>query len=295
MIGLLNINKPANWTSRDAVNRLQKLLAFKKIGHAGTLDPMATGVLVMLIGPATRLTEFVQRQRKFYRAGVRFGLTSTTDDIWGECQTVAAREFDRQELQSVVSQFVGQIQQVPPRVSAVKIAGKRAYQRARAGEQFEVKPRHVHVYSIEIVSFEYPNCVLQIECGSGTYIRSIARDIGAKLCSPAVMSSLERTRIGNFPVQHALDFESLQKQENARELLLENTLPTRQAISDIELIAIDESGISALEFGRKLALNSEQPELAVADQDGELLAVMSRCQNGLYRPRINFVPILRAG
>ncbi len=212
--GILNIDKPAGITSRRVVDRVVKLTKQGrkrlKVGHAGTLDPIATGVLVVCVGPATRLIQYIQEQRKEYRVTFLLGRRSDTDDIEGEVvETPDVELVLREQIVSLLPRFIGTIEQVPPRFSAVHVDGERAYILARQGRDVDLQPRPVVVHRLEIVRFEYPELVLDIQCGSGTYVRSIGRDLGEALGCGAVMSALVRTRIGTFELENAVPFDEL--------------------------------------------------------------------------------------
>ena len=208
--GLLNVNKPRGVTSRDAVDRVERLVRPAKAGHAGTLDPLATGVLVICVGQATRLIRFVQMMRKQYRATFLLGHSSETDDIERDVIAIPnAIVPTRAMIDGVLPQFIGDIQQRPPTHSAIKIAGRRAYKLARKGADFELAARTVTIHRIDLLRYEYPELDLDIECGSGTYIRALGRDLGAALGTAAVMSALERTAIGQFHVEQAISFDRL--------------------------------------------------------------------------------------
>lgn len=210
LFGVLNLYKPPGKTSRDVVNIVQRLVRPNKVGHAGTLDPMATGVLLVCVGPATRLVSILQQAPKTYRAMFRFGQRSDTDDNTGEIEvTENARPVEREEIEAVLPDFCGVIEQTPPAYSAVKVDGRRAYALARQGEDVSLKPRPVRIDSIQIIDYAWPDITLSIRCGSGTYIRSIARDLGERLGGGALMTALERTEIGTFNSENAIDPDSL--------------------------------------------------------------------------------------
>ncbi|CAN5312573.1 hypothetical protein BH11PLA2_BH11PLA2_41760 [soil metagenome] len=206
MDGLLVIDKPGGITSRDAVNQVQRLLPRKtKIGHTGTLDPLATGVLVFCIGQATKLADKVQAMGKCYETRIRFGAVSTTDDVDGvvsfnESVTPPTLEAIREAMTA----FVGAISQTPPAFSAVKVGGRRAHDMARRGMSVPLEPRIVQVRSIDILKYEWPWLDLAIDCGKGTYIRSIARDLGAALHVGGLVETLRRTRVGPFVAEAGL-------------------------------------------------------------------------------------------
>lgn len=199
--GFLNLDKPLGWTSHDVVGRCRRILHTKRVGHAGTLDPAATGVLVVGVGRATRLLDYVQDGSKEYVAHVVLGVDSTTADIDGRlvedpAQSVTA--VSAAAVEQILPEFVGQIQQIPPKYSAVKQDGEPLHRKVRRGEPVDVPVRTVHVSSISVLSFEWPDLVLHVECGSGVYIRSLAQDIGARLGTGGYLHHLIRTRVGPF-------------------------------------------------------------------------------------------------
>lgn len=217
MQGFLNLNKPLTFTSHDCVAIVRRSLGTKKVGHGGTLDPLATGVLPIAVGRATRLIQYLA-EGKAYRAIVRFGLTTTTDDLEGDILTQqAVHHLTEEQVQAQLNQFLGTIDQIPPRFSAVQVDGKRLYDLARKGQAVEVPTRQVVVHDIELVNWqpgEFPEATLAIHCGPGTYIRSIARDLGAELGTGAVLSGLERTYSSGFDLKDSTalrDLESLAK------------------------------------------------------------------------------------
>jgi len=203
--GLLSLNKPAGVTSRQALDVVKRLARPAKTGHAGTLDPLATGVLIAAVGSATRLIEYVQRMPKAYRATFLLGRSSPTEDIEGEVTELSdAPQPTLAQISAAAARFVGRIEQRPPAFSALKVEGRRAYDLARKGKFVELKTRPIDVYRIEVVVYQYPELVLDVECGSGTYIRSLGRDLAESLGTAAVMSALTRTRIGGFSLEDAV-------------------------------------------------------------------------------------------
>lgn len=214
--GVLVIDKPKGWTSMDVCARVRARLrrggAPKriKVGHAGTLDPMATGVLVVLIGKATRLCERAMAETKRYEAEVDLCHTSDTDDAEGNLLQVSVfREPSRSEVEAALTKFVGEIMQKPPAVSALHVGGRRAYELARAGTPADLPARPVRVYKAELLSYEFPLLRIDVTCGKGTYIRSIARDLGGMLGCGGMLSALRRTASGGFQVQNARALDSL--------------------------------------------------------------------------------------
>lgn len=210
--GFLNLHKPANCTSHDCVAQVRRLLRTKKVGHGGTLDPAATGVLPIAIGACTRLLPYLP-PGKAYRAVVRLGMTTTTDDLAGEVlDRRGAGAVTLGQVAQLLPQFIGQIEQVPPNYSAIQVGGQRAYDRARSGEEFSLPARSVEVMEIAVRAWqagEFPELTLEIDCGAGTYIRSIARDLGAALGCGGTLASLVRTRSGNLTIGESVPLAAL--------------------------------------------------------------------------------------
>ena len=211
--GLLNLNKPSGITSRQAVDVVQRLARPAKAGHAGTLDPLATGVLVVCVGAATRLIEYVQRMPKGYCAAFLLGRHSPTEDIEGEVTELPNPPVPTlDQLVAAARRFVGRIQQRPPAFSALKVEGRRAYQLARRGDKLELQARPIEIHRIEVARYEYPELALEVECGSGTYIRSLGRDLAESLGTAAVMSALVRTFIGGFRLDESVNPRQLTRE-----------------------------------------------------------------------------------
>lgn len=212
--GFLNLNKPLSVTSHDCVRQVRRLLKIKRVGHAGTLDPLATGVLPIALGPATRLLQFL-RQDKAYRATIRLGITTTTDDLEGEAITSPVPQLNLESVKAVLQQFQGQIQQVPPRYSAIHVQGKRLYELARSGNVPEVEARPVEIFELKVLAWrsgDFPELDLAIACGPGTYIRAIARDLGAALGTGGTLAALTRTNSSGFPLSESLTLAELESQ-----------------------------------------------------------------------------------
>lgn len=214
--GMIAINKPSGMTSHDVVAKIRKISGIKKVGHAGTLDPLAEGVLVVGIGrEATKKLGKIVEKEKEYIANVRLGMDSSTDDEEGEKKKYnVARKPTMQDIKKVIDQFIGEVQQLPPRYSAVKIRGKRAYKRARRGEQFPLPPRSVEIKNISIMKFNWPHLKLKVTTGPGVYIRSLARDIGQSLGTGGYLAGLKRTRVGIFVIGKSHTIENMQLTKN---------------------------------------------------------------------------------
>ena len=253
MIGFLNVDKPAGITSRDVVNRVQRLVRPDKAGHAGTLDPLATGVLVVAIGSATRLVEYVQRLPKIYQGTFLFGRMSDTEDVEGAViELTDAPIPGLAEIEAALPTFVGTIEQRPPAYSAVKVAGKRAYKMARRGETVELAARPVEIHSLKLVRYEYPELELLVHCGSGTYIRSLGRDLAESLGTAAVMSQLRRLAIGPFQIEDAVDLNDL-----SPDLIKDRLLPLTMALGGIPRVVVSPEEVVRLAKGQKIEDTSE--------------------------------------
>ena len=225
--GIIIINKPTDWTSHDVVAKLRGILKTKRVGHGGTLDPMATGVLPIFIGRATRAAEFCENAEKEYITAIRFGITTDTQDITGTILKSCMAKITADELQAVIPLFLYEQKQIPPMYSAIKIGGKKLYELARRGIDIDRPPRDIYISEIELLTQaiqgrEGSNALnefaLRIVCSKGTYIRTICHDIGEKLGCGAVMNRLERTRVGNFTLDEAVTLDEVQEAAEQDEL-----------------------------------------------------------------------------
>lgn len=266
--GIALIDKQQGFTSHDVVAKLRKLLGTKKIGHAGTLDPMATGLLLMGVGAGTKLMQFLSGLDKTYLATIRLGASSSTDDAQGELgESRDASQVSREQLEAEILKLTGNIEQVPSSVSAIKVDGKRAYDLVRAGEEVVLKSRRVTVSRFEIVGEplvveKYLDINVEVDCSSGTYIRALARDLGDALGVGGHLTALRRTRIGSFEVS------------NAREIAQEPTLVTNLEVLKTLMpeVAISPQQEIDLRHGKRLALEISGTSCATAN--GRLVAVI---------------------
>ncbi|MGE5042378.1 MAG: tRNA pseudouridine(55) synthase TruB [Candidatus Levyibacteriota bacterium] len=209
--GIFAVYKPVGMTSHDVVNRVRTITHVMRVGHGGTLDPLAEGVLVIAVGREnTKLLDKYVKGEKEYAASIKLGFTSETDDSEGPIKKVSDNEPKLIEIQEKLKKFIGEISQTPSRYSAIKIKGKEAYKRIRKGETFEMEPRKVFIKRIEIISYDYPMLEIKVTCGTGVYIRSLARDIGDELQAGGYLTRLVRTRVGEFKVEDAIKLEDLQ-------------------------------------------------------------------------------------
>ena len=211
MNGILLVDKAAGWTSNDVVVKLKGMLRERRIGHSGTLDPMATGLLVVFVGRATRAVEFAEHDEKRYRASLRLGLTTDTQDITGNILEKKSVQITEEALEETFARFRGEISQIPPMYSAIRVGGKRLYDIARKGGEVERAPRPVTIHELALVGREGEDWLLDVKCSKGTYIRTLCHDIGQSLGCGGCMSALRRTEAGGFSVDDALGLETIQR------------------------------------------------------------------------------------
>jgi tRNA pseudouridine55 synthase len=276
--GLLVLDKPGGITSRDAVDQAERWFPpGTRMGHTGTLDPLATGVLVLCLGHVTRLTEYVQRMSKTYRTTLLLGTRSDTDDADGTLTSVAgAQPPDSTTIANTLVGFLGETDQVPPAYSAAWINGKRAYDLARKGREVELPPRRVVIYQIEVIHYAWPTLQLEVRCGKGTYIRSLARDLGDRLGCGALVQTLRRTRIGPFAIDDAVTLETAAEEVRTR------LRPAVEALAELPRIVLQPDEAIRLGHGQSVPLSrisetitSGIGEVAIVDTDGRLLGVGS--------------------
>ena len=291
MNGVIVINKPAGLTSHDVVNRVRRILAEKSIGHLGTLDPMATGVLPLVAGRMTRLSQFYTMSNKSYEGEIRFGFSTDTYDAEGEpVGDVREVKVELEQLREAVRQFNGRIQQVPPQFSAKKVDGVPAYKHARKNREVELKSVEVEVRRFEILSLEGDRARFQADVSSGTYIRSIAHDLGQKLGIGAHLSALTRTASGEFKIEESVRLEDLQHafQNGTAEQLF---IHPRRLLPEFPCVTADEQSAAFIRNGRAVNL----PELSraklvkVFQGQTELIAIVSRVAGTLFQPKIVLV------
>jgi len=283
MNGFLNIDKPAGPTSHDVVARVRRLAGRGvKVGHAGTLDPGARGVLPVALGHATRLVEHLADARKGYRGLARLGRTTTTDDAAGE--TVEERPVPPLTLalvEAAAAPLRGEILQVPPAVSALHVDGRRAYELARAGERVELAARPARIYRLDWAIVDERTVALEVECGKGTYIRALARDLGAALGCGAHLDALERTFVGPFHLDEAVALDALTADPA---LLTGSLLPPTAALAGWSAAALDADGLRRVSHGMPLRLDGLAGERAYAhDGEGALVALLRR-EGELWQP-----------
>lgn len=277
--GFLLVDKPQGWTSHDVVARARTLLGERRIGHAGTLDPMATGLLVLGVGRATRLLRFVQAQPKEYEATAMFGVATDTLDADGAVLEREPMSVTQADVESVIPRFLGTILQVPPMVSALKVGGRRLYDLAREGVDVERSERPVEIHAVEVTDFApgpYPEVGLRIRCGSGTYVRTLADDLAGALGGRAHLIELRRTRIGSLGVDEAATVGTLE-QASADGSAWEMIMSPAAGLRDLPAVVVSDDTARAVGHGSvfpSAALGAaEVGEYAVVGESGDLLAV----------------------
>lgn len=282
--GILIIDKPADWTSMDVCAKLRGILKERRIGHGGTLDPMATGVLPVFVGQATRAVEFAENGEKEYVAGLRLGLTTDTQDSTGQVLETCPVSVDRGELEAILPRFTGPLEQIPPMYSAVKIGGQKLYELARKGREVERKPRPITIFSLEVLEQTSPtDYVLRVRCSKGTYVRTLCHDIGQALGCGGCMSSLRRTMAAGFTLDQAVTLDQAQEQGEA--LLL----PTDSLFSHYPIFLLkSERAEKRVRNGNPLSVSSlTDGTYRVYSQQGDFLC-LSRCTAGTLTSLKNF-------
>ncbi len=274
--GVLIVDKPIGMTSHDVVQFVRRGTRIKRAGHTGTLDPRASGVLVVLVGPAVRLSEFVSASDKHYQAVIKFGMTTNTYDLEGEVTSRKPVDISFEELEEALTGFVGEVEQTPPIYSALKVNGKPAYEYAREGKEIEMQPRIITVHSLELLDWDPPEAVIDIQCSSGTYVRSLASDLGEKLGSGATLTGLRRTKSGKFGLRDAVSLRRLEEAfENGD--WYKYLLPAAEALGDWFTIVLTPDQIDDVSHGHRVPGGDdlEHGEMARAiGEDGELVALM---------------------
>jgi tRNA pseudouridine55 synthase len=279
--GILPIDKPAGWTSHDVVARVRRVAGQKAVGHAGTLDPLATGLLIVLLGDATRLSRYVMEGAKRYLACVVLGATTNTDDAEGTLTSCTSIDgLTLEAIRAEIALYVGEVDQIPPMYAAVRKNGVKLYTLARQGLEVEREPRRVRIDRVDVLRWEPPRLFLTVDCGSGTYIRSLARDIGAGLRVGGYLHALRRSRSADFSLADAVDLHALTDAGTVQAALV----PSDLALLDWPAMAIDGDAVEAVRNGRAIpAPDARHATLRVYDGNGALLA-LCRVEDGVARP-----------
>lgn len=271
--GILVVDKPEGFTSHDVVNIVRKTYQMKKVGHTGTLDPDATGVLVVCLGEATKLVPYLTADEKVYEATFVLGKRTTTLDASGEEVESRSLVVEEDDVKAVLKDFTGKISQIPPMYSAIKVDGKKLYEYARKGQMIERKPRDVEVFRLDLTSFSFPEGTLYVRCSSGTYIRSLIDDIGEQLGTLAYMKTLRRTSVGLFNINQAVSVESLKEGKRAQ------LLPLREGVLQLPLLSLEKRDQEALLQGKKLDYIEAEGDLWRLENNGQLKGIVERVEH----------------
>lgn len=284
--GLLLVDKPIGPTSHKVVSIVRSGTQIRKVGHAGTLDPRASGLLVLCLGPATRLSEFLSTSDKQYQAQIRFGQATETYDAEGEYTIEAGLVPPRQAIETAMEGFRGEIEQVPPPYSAIKVQGRKAYEIAREGKKVDLEPRRVTIHQFEILAYDPPEITVMVECSAGTYIRSLANDLGLALETGAHLTGLRRLRAGPFKISEAVALAVLEG-AMADGSWRSYMRPAVEALPDLPIVELLPEQVTRVQNGLRIDRDSETGDLARAiDPDGELIAILESVEDGqLWHPR----------
>jgi tRNA pseudouridine55 synthase len=272
--GVLVIDKPIGMTSHDVVQIVRKGTNIRRAGHTGTLDPRASGVLVVLIGPAVRLSEYVSASDKRYQAVVQLGTTTDTYDADGRVLSNTSVDISEKQFNDVLQSFVGEIEQVPPPYSAVKVKGRHAYDMARSGEEVNLDPRIIKVYNLDLLEWAPPEAVIDVYCSSGTYVRSLANDLGEKLGCGAHLIGLRRTKSGKFTLRDAIPLRKLRDafENNTWQDLL---IPAAEALAEWHTVVLNPEQLDIVKHGRRIPAEPDSPSIARGiSESGDLIGLL---------------------
>lgn len=289
MNGIILVDKPQDWTSHDVVAKLRGVLHERRIGHSGTLDPLATGLLVVFVGRATRAVEFAEADSKEYITGLHLGVSTDTQDITGNIVAESAALPDEAALREALGRFIGDIEQIPPMYSAIKIGGKKLYELARRGESVERAPRKITVSAIDIAGRDGDDYILNISCSKGTYVRTLCSDIGEALGCGACMSSLRRTRAGVFSVDdaHSLaDIEAAVREGRLSDIIL----PVDTLFASFPKLTVSQSAAKRLKNGNIIKISAEDGEYKVYSDSDEFL-LLGRVECGKLKTIKSFYEV----
>lgn len=289
MNGIILVDKPKDWTSHDVVAKLRGVLHERRIGHSGTLDPLATGLLVVFVGRATRAVEFAEADSKEYLAGLRLGVSTDTQDITGNIVAESAALPDEAALREALGRFIGDIEQIPPMYSAIKIGGKKLYELARRGESVERAPRKITVSAIDIAGRDGDDYILNISCSKGTYVRTLCSDIGEALGCGACMSSLRRTRAGVFSADEAhslADIEAAAREGRLSDIIL----PVDTLFAPFPKLTVSQSAAKRLKNGNIIKISAEDGDYKVYSDPEEFL-LLGRVEGGKLKTIKSFYEV----
>ena len=275
MDGILLLNKPKGMTSHDVVNKLRRILHMKKIGHTGTLDPNAEGVLMVLLGTSTKILPFIKNDIKEYVATLTFGYTSDTLDIWGNLEEFEVTSYPSvEEVNEAMNGFLGKQLQIPPMVSAIKVNGKKLYEYAREGIEIERKPREIEIFELDLLSYD-KDISLRCLCSSGTYIRSLCVDLAEKLNQKGGLSQLTRTQIDQFTLDQTYTLEQIAEGNFS-------LLTNYQVLNKYPYVAYDK--IEDIKNGKRIKLNCTDDVVMIVENE-QVIAAYQHVQNGIYESK----------
>lgn len=277
--GILLIDKPLGFTSHDVVARLRGILKEKKIGHAGALDPMASGLMLCLIKRATRASQFAEKEKKSYVFSIRFGLETASFDMAGKIIKEETVEIGERELKRVLRGFLGESEQTPPIYSAIKKEGRPLYKYARAGKEVEISPRKIFISDIALLGREDGDCKIRVSCSKGTYIRSLAMDIGRSLGTVATVTKLRRESVGDFRVEDAIDINKAS--EIGRDALIKRILPVDILFSEYPEAVLDEEETRRVKNGNEVKKELPGGRYRAYSEEGEFLALCEIAEGSL--------------
>lgn len=284
--GLITVDKPVGPTSHKVVSVVRRGTGIRKVGHAGTLDPRASGVLVLCLGSATRLSEYLSTASKRYEAVIRFGSSTETYDAEGEFIQVTGAAPSLEDIQELLPAFRGDIEQVPPAYSAIKVKGRKAYEMARSGEDVELEAREVTIYKLNIIDYNPPDLMLDIECSAGTYIRSIANDLGEQLSTGAHLANLRRTKAGPFKLNDCIPLTQLEMEitSGGWEQYIR---PAVEALPELPKINVTGETLKRVTHGNRIPTEDVTTGTGCAiGPDGDIVAILEAVEDGtLWHPR----------
>ena len=275
MNGIVIVDKPQGWTSQDVVSKLRGVFGTRRIGHGGTLDPMATGVLPVFVGRATRGVEFFEHAEKTYEAVLRLGLTTDTEDITGTVLEENPVNVSKEQLLAVLEQFRGEIEQIPPMYSALKVNGQKLYDLARQGKEVERKSRKITIFRLECLSFDGQEAKLLVHCSKGTYIRTLCKDIGQALGCGGCMAALRRVQAGEYTIEQAVSLQELTETKMPEKYLA----PVDSLFSQFEKVVLTPNQEKRCRNGNSFSVTLPEGMYRAYSQSGEFL-MLAQVENG---------------
>lgn len=289
--GWINLDKPQGLTSTQAIGKIRRVLSPAKIGHGGTLDPLATGILPIAMGDATKIIPYVQDDIKTYSFTVKWGVATDTDDSEGETIRTSDHRPTRQDIENIIPDFIGDVEQIPPKYSAIKINGQRAYDLARAGHEVDIKSRIVEIDSLELLNNDNNEAAFRVVCGKGTYVRAIARDMAEKLGTHGHIIVLRREQVGFFDLENAISLENLEKMGDSA-ALEEVLMPLQAPLDDIPALPVTDQEALKLKNGQSLSFVSKgdfhrldglEEDMILAELNGKAVALIEK-QKAILKP-----------